>query len=64
MHHPTGVTVFGRLELEAGGWSSVREKHYWLTGGRRLVLEKSERNTVALEARPPAEHGECNVSVV
>ena len=32
----------------AGGWcwSGVREKHYWLAGGWRLVLERYERKTL------------------
>ena len=38
-------TVFGRLELEleAGGWSGVREKYCYLVSGWRLVLEVCER---------------------
>ena len=26
-----------------GGWSGVREKYCWLTGGWKLVLERCER---------------------
>jgi len=37
----------------AGGccWSGVREKHYWLVGGWRLLLEWCERKTLLAGAR-------------
>ena len=46
----------------AGGWSwsGVREKHCYLTGVWRLVLEQCERNTVGLEAGAGDEHGVQN----
>ena len=60
------LTVFGRLELEAGGWSwnGVKEKYCWAGWSWSWWLEWCEKNIVELERELAAERSDCSQALV